>query len=273
MGVPALLCLHDGWGWAGAGTHWWGNRTYTTGRRSPLGQRTTQTVGAIWGAVLYLIQLPHLHTQKVRPKVVSWLSGVKQLVSGRGGIRTQFFLSMSTHFSSKPWVKRKMITDLGCPPISASGRLPIQNQNSRCHQDVSLPVQLQLLAGPCEALSSPGLSSEQRPQMTENEAACFPLHSEGQPPEAGNRDMPWEYFRGKPGVPTSVILLPNWIMLSFFFLLFYFLFIFERQHELGKRQREGEGDTESEAGSRLRDVSTESNAGLDLTNRESMTWA
>lgn len=218
MGVPALLCLHDGWGWAGAGTHWWGNGTYTTGRDAE----------ALWASAPHgLLELSEglyciwfncliLHTQKVRPKVVSWLSRVKQLVSGRAGSRTQFFLSMSTHFSSKPWVKRKMITDLGCPPISASGRPPIQNQNSRCHQDVSLPVQLQLSAGTCEALSSPGLSSERRPQMMENEAACFPLHSEGQPPEAGNRDMPWEYFRGKPGVPTSVILLPNWIMLSFF---------------------------------------------------------
>ena len=34
-----------------------------------------------------------------------------------------------------------------------------------------------------------------------------------------------------------------------------------------------EGDTESEAGSRLWAVSTEPNAGLDLTNCEIMTWA
>ena len=33
----------------------------------------------------------------------------------------------------------------------------------------------------------------------------------------------------------------------------------------------GEGDTESEAGSRLRAVSTEPNAGLELTNPEIMT--
>ena len=32
-----------------------------------------------------------------------------------------------------------------------------------------------------------------------------------------------------------------------------------------------EGDTESEAGSRLRAVSTEPDAGLELTNREIMT--
>ena len=34
---------------------------------------------------------------------------------------------------------------------------------------------------------------------------------------------------------------------------------------------EREGDTESEAGSRLRDVSTEPDAGLKLTDREIMT--
>ena len=36
---------------------------------------------------------------------------------------------------------------------------------------------------------------------------------------------------------------------------------------------EREGDTESGAGSRLRAVSTEPDAGLDLTNCEIMTWA
>ena len=35
---------------------------------------------------------------------------------------------------------------------------------------------------------------------------------------------------------------------------------------------EREGDTESEAGSRLRAISPEPNAGLELTNREIMTW-
>ena len=36
---------------------------------------------------------------------------------------------------------------------------------------------------------------------------------------------------------------------------------------------EREGDTESEAGSRLQAVSTEPDAGLELTNGEIMTWA
>ena len=36
---------------------------------------------------------------------------------------------------------------------------------------------------------------------------------------------------------------------------------------------EREGDTESEEGSRLQAVSTEPDAGLELTNCEIMTWA
>ena len=50
------------------------------------------------------------------------------------------------------------------------------------------------------------------------------------------------------------------------------MFIFEREteYEWG-RSREREGDTESEAGSRLRAVSMESDAGLELMNREIMT--
>ena len=46
----------------------------------------------------------------------------------------------------------------------------------------------------------------------------------------------------------------------------------ETEHERG-RVREREGDTESETGSRLWAVSTEPDAGLELTNREIMTWA
>ena len=49
---------------------------------------------------------------------------------------------------------------------------------------------------------------------------------------------------------------------------------FER--ERARESREGaerEGDTESETGSRLRAVRTESDVGHELTNREIMTWA
>ena len=54
------------------------------------------------------------------------------------------------------------------------------------------------------------------------------------------------------------------------FLIFVFAFERERQSVSGGRA-EREGDTESEAGSRLRAVSTEPDAGLELTNREIMT--
>ena len=47
------------------------------------------------------------------------------------------------------------------------------------------------------------------------------------------------------------------------------MFIFERERErAGEGQREG--DTESEAGSRLRAVSTEPDVGLELTDHEFM---
>ena len=45
----------------------------------------------------------------------------------------------------------------------------------------------------------------------------------------------------------------------------------ERQHEQERAEREGEGDPESEAGPRLRAVSTEPDAGLELTDCEIMT--
>ena len=48
----------------------------------------------------------------------------------------------------------------------------------------------------------------------------------------------------------------------------------ERETERQSRSRGGaerEGDTEPEAGSRLRAVSTEPDTGLELTNREIMT--
>ena len=66
--------------------------------------------------------------------------------------------------------------------------------------------------------------------------------------------------------------------LVFFFYFFYFLkkslFLRERKRQSvsgGGAQREG--DTESEGGSRLRVVSTEPSAGLELTNRAIMTRA
>ena len=57
----------------------------------------------------------------------------------------------------------------------------------------------------------------------------------------------------------------------FFFLIFLnvYLFLRERQRQSASRGGvEREGDTESEAGSRLPAVSTEPDAGLELTDRE-----
>ena len=52
-------------------------------------------------------------------------------------------------------------------------------------------------------------------------------------------------------------------------LFFFFTFIFEREtHSVSGGGAERGGDTESEAGSRLGAVSTEPDAGLELTNRE-----
>ena len=51
------------------------------------------------------------------------------------------------------------------------------------------------------------------------------------------------------------------------------MFIFEREREVSKGGAEREGDTESKAGSRLQAISTEPDAGLELMNREIMTWA
>ena len=51
-----------------------------------------------------------------------------------------------------------------------------------------------------------------------------------------------------------------------------FIYFWERDRvRAGEEQREG--DTESEADSSLRAVSTETDVGLELTNREIMTWA
>ena len=64
---------------------------------------------------------------------------------------------------------------------------------------------------------------------------------------------------------------------AFLFLPFFkCLFIFwerERDRDNAQGRRGREGDTEFKAGSRLRAVSTEPNAGLEPTNQEIMTWA
>ena len=63
--------------------------------------------------------------------------------------------------------------------------------------------------------------------------------------------------------------------LKLFFFTFIYLFnvfIFEGERQsMSGGGAEREGDTESKAGSRLRAVSTEPDAGLELTDREIMT--
>ena len=55
-------------------------------------------------------------------------------------------------------------------------------------------------------------------------------------------------------------------------LSFFLTFIFERKRQsVSRAGAEREGDTESEAGSRLRAVSTEPDPGLEPTNREIVT--
>ena len=63
-----------------------------------------------------------------------------------------------------------------------------------------------------------------------------------------------------------------WIFFFNFFLTFIYFWDRERDRAwMGEGQREG--DTESETGSRLWAVSTEPDAGLELTDRKIMTWA
>ena len=56
-----------------------------------------------------------------------------------------------------------------------------------------------------------------------------------------------------------------------YYVLFFLMFIFaskRQRHSVSRGEAEREGDTEFEAGSRLRAVSTELDAGLELTNYE-----
>ena len=73
-------------------------------------------------------------------------------------------------------------------------------------------------------------------------------------------------------------MLSQTVKISFFFFFNFFVYIYlflgdrERQRMSGGGA-EREGDTGSEAGSRLRAVSTEPDTGLEATNREIMTRA
>ena len=55
--------------------------------------------------------------------------------------------------------------------------------------------------------------------------------------------------------------------------IFFDIDSFLREQRVSGRGAEREGNTESEAGSGLWAISTEPDAGLELTDREIMTWA
>ena len=62
-------------------------------------------------------------------------------------------------------------------------------------------------------------------------------------------------------------------VLALFKKIFFNIYSFLRERQrVSRAGEEREGDTESEAGSRLQAVSTEPDAGLELTDREIMTW-
>ena len=72
---------------------------------------------------------------------------------------------------------------------------------------------------------------------------------------------------------TIVLLVP--CLLAWDSFLYVYLSLRERERERESVSRGGaerEGDTKSEAGSRVRPVSTEPHVGLELTNHEIVTW-
>ena len=82
----------------------------------------------------------------------------------------------------------------------------------------------------------------------------------------------WALRRALVGMSTGCCMevMNHWLPLIFFFN--FYLFLRERQ-STSRGGAERGGDKESEAGSRLWAVSTEPDVGLELINREIMTWA
>ena len=80
----------------------------------------------------------------------------------------------------------------------------------------------------------------------------------------------FSYFKKMPRVPI-------WQLVDYA-TLFFPKFIFRERKRERERERsrrggaEREGDTELETGSRLRAISPEPDAGLELTDREIVTW-
>ena len=93
-----------------------------------------------------------------------------------------------------------------------------------------------------------------------------------------DHDLSWSQklnWLSHPGAPVNKYF-SFWCNLVFFSLFFYcfiIIFLFWERETESEQGRHREGDTESEAGSRLWPVSTQPNAGLELTDYEIMTWA
>ena len=78
--------------------------------------------------------------------------------------------------------------------------------------------------------------------------------------DQGSVFFPYGYLVG----PTSVL---------FFFFFSTFIYFWDRERQsMNGVGAEREGDTESETGSRLRAISPEPDAGLELTDREIVAW-
>ena len=84
------------------------------------------------------------------------------------------------------------------------------------------------------------------------------------------------YQRGAGTVRGKERALVKPLLLFFFFLIFFstfFIYFWDRERQsMNGGGAEREGDTESETGSRLRAISPEPDAGLELTDHEIVTW-
>ena len=78
------------------------------------------------------------------------------------------------------------------------------------------------------------------------------------------------------GVREFFVLLCNFcksMFVCFFIFSTFFIYLWDRERQsMNGGGAEREGDTESETGSRLRAISPEPDAGLELTDREIVTW-
>ena len=85
--------------------------------------------------------------------------------------------------------------------------------------------------------------------------------------------MNFGFFNCKMGTKRLYLLGLPWGFNMYIFLSVYLLLRDRERQSVSRGGAEREGDTESEAGSRLWAVSTEPDVGLELTDREIMTWA